>query len=110
MKHHEENEARDYAELITFELKKLDRENNQDEIDLFFRETILDFEVFRSARRNTIAKILRTTGGPHCEISWESSSPNYLTVSVVWSRYNHSENVYAPNLGEQIDAILEVAE
>jgi len=99
------------AEDIAAAYTELGQENTNDDYEApltWLNETCLDLKVLRTDdRKQTRIEILRTCGGPHCEITRDSNDGYNLAVTT----YDGSDqatirNTY-PNLSAYLDEIAQ---
>lgn len=99
------------AEDIAAAYTELGQENTNDDYEApltWLNETCLDLKVLRTDdREQTRIEILRTCGGPHCEITRDSNDGQVIAVTT----YDGSDqatirNTY-PNLSAYLDEIAQ---
>jgi hypothetical protein len=95
------------AALAELELEHVE----QDEaLITYLNETALDLNCYRSHKANTYelrTVILRTCGGPRCEITRDSNDGHQVEVTTWELGDNYTYRVTAPNLAEQLDQLAE---
>lgn len=79
-----------------------------DTIHQWINETLLEFKILRTDDRNqTRVEMLRTCGGPHCEITRDSNDGQIITVTTYdGTQQATTRNTY-PHLSQFIDDIAE---
>lgn len=101
------DEATEYAALIAQELSELNEtvESDGEAVSTWLNETALDLNVFSSVlkKEGIIVEILRTCGGPRCEIQLRSDEEGWLTVNAWWGISFASKRVHARRLWQELN-------
>jgi hypothetical protein len=99
------------ALLAELELDHL--EETADGIEILYvwlNETILDVSVMLDTRPDTLNSrvvLLRTAGGPHCEITRDSNNGEQITVETTWGGEFGRCVVWAGTLAAYLDELAE---
>ena len=129
---HNYDEARRYSTGIADEIKALETllsTDNPDEIATalatleqehvphdealsnYLIETALEINYYRSHKADTYelrTVILRTCGGPRCEITRDSNDGQQIEVTTWEAGETYTYRVTAPTLAEQLDQMAEI--
>lgn len=102
----DDDEMSDYRAALA-ELE-LDYSRTDDAIAIYLNETTLDVTIYRAENDRDTARveILRTCGGPRCEISWDTNSGQTLTVDVWWGSDQARTTVWAPVIVDYLEMVL----
>jgi len=124
------NEAQKYAETIAGEVRDLDQAlsggegadealarlemNDREEAEgqwfgLWLNETALDVSVrvdVRGIDRGATIIVLRTAGGPRCEITWDSHDASNVEVLSWWASDFGRVRLTVPNLAASFEELL----
>ena len=103
----------DDPEAVATALMTLEQNENQDDaLTTYLNETALDINYYRSHKHNTYelrTVILRTCGGPRCEITRDSNDGHQIEVTTWELDDNYTYRVTAPNLADILDQLAEAA-
>lgn len=95
--------AKAYAEL--------EFENTGDTSEAIYQwinETLLDFKILRTDDRNqTRIEMLRTCGGPHCEITRDSNDGQVIAITTYDGTQQATIRNQYPNLSAYLDEIAQ---
>lgn len=126
------NEAQKYAETIADEVRALDKAlsggdeaaqalvdlemNDREDAEgqwfgLWLNETALDVSVrvdVRGLDKGASVIVLRTSGGPRCEITWDSHDASNVEVLAWWASDFGRVRLTVPNLVAAFEELLAV--
>lgn len=97
------------ATLATLEM---DHVTQNEALDTYLNETALEINYYRSHQADTYnlrTVILRTCGGPRCEITRDSNDGHQIEVTTWELDENYTYRVTAPNLAGILDDYAEAA-
>lgn len=86
-----------------------------DPADVFYaylNETALDLAIrkdVRGADYETTVEILRTCGGPHCDITRNTHDGTAVTITVYWGGEECTRRIYLQDVAAALDEIAENA-
>ena len=102
----------DDPEAVTTALVTLEQDENQDDaLDTYLNQTALDVSYYRSHKADNYdlrTVILRTCGGPRCEITRDSNDGHQIEVTTWEAGETYTYRVSAPTLAEQLDQLAEI--
>jgi len=125
----EQNEAQEYAQHIADEVRALDAalsggegaadalkslemddlvDHGEDPFSLWVNETVLDVSVrvdVRGYDHGATVIVLRTCGGPRCEVAWDSHDGPNVEVFAWWGHDQGRVRLYVPNLVARFDEL-----
>lgn len=103
----------DDPEAVTTALATLEQNENQDDaLFTYLNETALEINYYRSHKADTYelrTVILRTCGGPRCEITRDSNDGHQVEVTTWELGDNYTYRVTAPTLAGILDEFAESA-
>lgn len=99
------------AEDIAAAYAELEQENTNDDYEApltWLNNSCLDFKVLRTDdREQTRVEILRTCGGPHCEITRDSNDGQVIAVTTYDGSDQATIRNQYPNLSAYLDEIAQ---
>lgn len=103
---YDDDEAADYrAALAALEI---DYSQADDALHIYINETALDLSILRNNDGRARIEILRTCGGPRCEITRDTHYDGEQLTVTTWDTPNTaSVTVWAPTVAAYLDEIAE---
>lgn len=101
----------DEEKLEALQLLEMDPDTDPDDaISIYLNETALDLSIRRDTRGSehpATIEILRTCGGPHCDIKRDTNDGTAIEVTTYDGQHRYTHRIYLPALSDYLDQIAD---